>query len=81
MLDVYSDNTSINNTIRIRANTAREATLILERSGAIWQIINKGMGFGGAANNLSICSSIKSDILEITPAGNITCSGSANFTD
>jgi hypothetical protein len=57
MLDAYTDNASINNAIRIRANTAREASLILERSGTSWQIFNKGTGFGAAANNLSFASS------------------------
>ncbi len=33
VLDVYTDNTSINYFILIRANTTREATSILERSG------------------------------------------------
>ena len=71
MLDVYTDNTSINNTIRIRANTAREATLILDRSGTIWSIFNKGSGFGGATNNLSFSSSSTSQIMEMTQSGNV----------
>ena len=71
MLDVYTDNTSINNAIRIRANTAREATLILDRSGTIWSIFNKGSGFGGATNNLSFSSSSTSHIMEITQSGNV----------
>ncbi len=70
-LDVYTDKTSINNSIRIRANTAREATLILERSGVAWQIFNKGSGYGGATNNLSFSSSGNSQILVMTQAGNV----------
>ena len=71
MLDVYTDNTSINNAIRIRSNTAREATLILERSGISWQIFHKGAGFGGAANNLTFSSSTNANVLDITQAGRI----------
>jgi hypothetical protein len=71
MFDVYSDNSTINNAIRIRSHTSREATLILERTGSIWQILNKGSGFIGTASNLSFASSTKSEILEITPAGNV----------
>jgi hypothetical protein len=71
MLDVYTDNASINNVIRIRANTAREATLILERSGISWQIFHKGAGFGGAANNLTFSSSTNANVLDITQAGRI----------
>jgi hypothetical protein len=71
MLDVYTDKTSINNAIRIRSNTAREATLILERSENSWQVFHQGSGFGGAANNLTFCSSSNANVLDITQTGNV----------
>jgi hypothetical protein len=70
-LDVYTDNTSTNNSIIIRANTAREATLILERSGKVWQIFNKGSGYTGSVYNLSFSSTTVSSILEMTQSGYI----------
>jgi hypothetical protein len=57
-----------NNTICIRANAAREAILILDRSGASRQIVCKGTGFGASANDLSIGGSAKSDISKIIQA-------------
>jgi hypothetical protein len=66
MLDVYTDNTSIKNAIRIRANTASEATLISERTS--WQIFHKGLGFGGSASNSTFSRSANANVLDITQA-------------
>jgi hypothetical protein len=71
MLDVDTDNSSINNAIRIRANTARETTLILEKCGILWQIFHNGSGFGGAAYNLTFSSSTNANVLDVTHAGRI----------
>ena len=70
LLDIYSDNASSNIYTRVRANVAREAGIILDRSGTTWTIFNKGTGFT-SANNLSFQSTSTTSILEITQSGNI----------
>jgi hypothetical protein len=69
ILDVYND-TNLNNYIRVRSDLAREAGIIFDRTGANWTIFNKGTGFS-SSNNLTIDSSAKVGILEITQSGNI----------
>ena len=70
-LDIYSDNTSKNQYIRVRANTAREAGIKLDRSGVSWDITNKGAGFTTSVNNLCFGSSSVSSVLELTQSGNV----------
>lgn len=70
LLDVYSDSSSLNNYFNIRANAARECGIFLTRPGGLWNLFNKGTGFGATqANNLSFQSSSTSSILEITQSG------------
>ena len=39
LLDIYSDNSTVNPTFHIRENAARDSVLILERTDAIWQFL------------------------------------------
>ena len=70
LLDVYSANISYNNYIRVRSETAREAGIIFDRNGTLWQICNKGTGYT-EVNNLCFQSSSVLSVLELTQSGNV----------
>jgi hypothetical protein len=70
MLDVYTDNSTFNNYVRVRGNTAREAGILLERTGTQWYIQNKGTGFPTSSNNLAF-STPTTSILELTTTGRV----------
>ena len=69
-LDVYSDSTTANQYIRVRANPAKEAGIIFDRTGGYWAFFSKGTGFGASSNNLCVSSGSVSSVLEITQSGN-----------
>jgi hypothetical protein len=70
LLDVYTNDGSINNYIRVRATTPREAGITFDRNGTLWIIFNKGTGFTEVCN-LCFQSSSVSSALEITQSGNV----------
>ena len=69
-LDIYTDSTTINQFIRIRANNTQSAGLKLDRNGITWSIINLGQEYALTSNNLRFVGSTTS-ALELTQSGNV----------
>ena len=80
LLQVYSNNNTFNNYTYLNAHSSREVGIgLIHNSGNSWYIFNRGTGFVGYNDNLSISSTNSSCIIEVTQSGKVGIGTTANL--